>query len=101
MPDFDTRGPQGTNEPSKLRIPSISNRLRNLLIATWPRIGSIANRVRSLLIANRFRTLLVSGGILMLVVTVPVGLSVYSSGGMVARQHKGADVNSNPQTGGC
>ena len=62
MPDFDTRTPQEPNEPNRLPIMSIANRVRNLLIAT------------------RLRTLLIGGGtLLFVVVAVPVGLLIYSS----------------------
>lgn len=89
MPDFDTRRPQKSNDPDKVRISLLANKLRALLIATRPRIQLIANRFRSLLIANRLRTLLISGGVLLFVVAaIPVGLLVYSSSGM-GEQQKG------------
>jgi hypothetical protein len=65
MPEFNARTPQEANEPNKLPIVSIANRVRNLLIAT------------------RLRTLLIGGGILLfVVVAVPVGLLIYPSSGL-------------------
>jgi Tol biopolymer transport system component len=55
MPNFDTRTPQEPDEPNELRSRSLTNRVRNPLIAT------------------RLRTLLVGGGVLWFVVA---GLSV-------------------------
>ena len=66
MPDFDTRKPRGHNEPNRVRIQVVANKLRTVLIATRPRL----------------RTLLVGGGVfLFVIVAVPAGLLMYSSGG--------------------
>jgi uncharacterized protein YjbI with pentapeptide repeats len=82
MPDFDTRKPLEPNEPNRLRIPLIANRLRVLLITTKRRIQSIANELRSLLLANKVRISLVGGVILLLVgAAFTVGLPLYSSSG--------------------
>jgi Tol biopolymer transport system component len=80
MPDFDTRKPQESNEPSRSRIRSIANRLSSLLSASKIRIQSIARTIRRPLMANRNRTLLIGGGLLFVMVAVPVGLLIYSSG---------------------
>jgi TolB protein len=64
MPDFDTRQPQESDEPNGLRSRSLTNRVRNSLIA------------------NRLRTLLIGGGITLFVgVGISVGLVMYSLGG--------------------
>src|SRR5829696_1954116 len=64
MPDFDTRQPQESDEPNGLRGRSLTNRVRNSLIA------------------NRLRTLLIGGGITLFVgVGIFVGLVMYSFGG--------------------
>jgi len=64
MPDFDTRQPQESDEPNGLRGRSLTNRVRNSLIA------------------NRLRTLLIGGGITLFVgVGISVGLVMYSFGG--------------------
>ena len=82
MPDFDTRKRLESNEPNRLRIPLIANRLRVLLITTKLRIQSIANGLRSLLLANKVRISLVGGVILLLVgAAFTVGLPTYSSSG--------------------
>jgi Tol biopolymer transport system component/uncharacterized protein YjbI with pentapeptide repeats len=82
MPDFDTRKPPEPNEPNRLRIPLIANRLRVLLITTKLRIQSIANGLRSLLLANKVRISLVGGVILLLVgAAFTVLLPIYSSSG--------------------
>jgi len=112
MPDFNTRKPQEPNEPNRLHIQLVANKLCTLLIATRPRMRLIANKlrslsmaskgrfvsiakkVRSLLVANRLRTLLIGGGILLLVVAaVPVGLLIYSSSGMGDQQQEGRIVS--------
>ena len=54
MPDFDTRTPQESNEPT--------------------------NRVRTQVVANKLRTLLIGGGILLFAVMIPVGLFISSPG---------------------
>ena len=65
MPDFDTQKPQESDEPNGLRSRSLTNRVRNSLIA------------------NRLRTLLIGGGVLMfVVVAVPVGLLIYPYSGL-------------------
>jgi hypothetical protein len=67
MPDFDTRQPQEPDEPNGLGSRSLTNRVRNSLIAT------------------RLRTLLIGGGILLFVVVgISVGLVMYSFGGLDA-----------------
>ncbi len=62
MLDFDTRTPQEPNEPDRVRI------------------QGVANRVRKLLIASRLRTLLIGGGTLLFVVAA-VSVGVLSAGG--------------------
>jgi hypothetical protein len=90
MPDFDTRRPQESDEPGRLRawsnasgqrIPLIAERLRALLSAGKRRILLAARRFRALLVANRFRTLFVGGGLLLCVVAISVGLLISASGG--------------------
>src|ERR687894_347384 len=82
MPDFDTRRPQESNEPSRLRIQLIANKIRTLLMAYKPRILSIASSLRSMSTANRLRTMLISGGVLLFVVgTVPMVLLLYPFSG--------------------
>src|SRR5215212_6467928 len=94
MPDFNTRKPQEPNEPNRLHIQLIANKLRSLSMASKGRFVSIAKKVRSLLVANRLRTLLIGGGILLLVVAaVPVGLLIYSSSGMGDQQQEGRIVS--------
>jgi Tol biopolymer transport system component len=107
MPDFNTRKPQEPNEPNRLgislladklralliaskhRTPLIVNRSRSLLTAGKQRVVLIADGLRSLLVAHRLRTLLISGGILFFVVAVvPVGLLIYSSSGMGDQQQE-------------
>jgi hypothetical protein len=97
MPDFDTRKPQEPNDPNKLGVALLADKLRTLLIANKHRILLIANRIRTLLIASkrrvlliaerlptllvahRLRILLLSGGILLFVAAVPTGFLIYSS----------------------
>jgi DNA-binding XRE family transcriptional regulator len=66
MPDFDTRKPQGSNEPNRVRTTLIANRLRGLLRAGKLRFLSMGSTLRSSLMANKLRTLLI-GGILLIV----------------------------------
>ena len=80
MPDFDTRTPQGSNEPNRPRMTSITNRLSSLLSASKFRILSIASALRRSVIASRYRSLFV-GGVLLFAVAAPVGLLIYSFGG--------------------
>jgi hypothetical protein len=58
MPDFDTRGPQEPDEPNGLRSRSLTDRVRNSLIA------------------NRLRTLLIGGGVLLFAVVAVSALAV-------------------------
>jgi Tol biopolymer transport system component/uncharacterized protein YjbI with pentapeptide repeats len=82
IPDFDTRTPQEPDEPNRLRNPLIAYRLRALLTTTKRRIQSIANGLRSLVLANKVRTSLLGGVILLLVgPAFTVGLPLYSSSG--------------------
>jgi len=81
MPDFDTRKPQGSDEPNSPRIQSIANRLSSLLTASKPRLLSMASTVRDSLIANRLRSLLIGGVLLFVIAAVPVGLLLYSVSG--------------------
>jgi hypothetical protein len=69
MPDFDTQTPQEPNEP---------NKLRTHWNATKGRIALIATRVRNLVIANRLRTPLIRGALLLLALALPIGLLIYS-----------------------
>jgi hypothetical protein len=69
MPDFDTKTPQEPNEP---------NKLRTHWNATKGRIALIATRVRNLVIANRLRTSLIGGALLLLALALPIGLLIYS-----------------------
>src|SRR5215217_6670525 len=88
MPDFDTRKPQGSNEPNRPRMTSITNRLSSLLSASTFRILSIASALRRSVIANRYRRLIANryrslfvGDVLLFAVAAPVGLLIYSFGG--------------------
>ena len=63
MPDFDTRKPLEPNEPNRLRIPLIANRLRVLLITTKRRIHvwllyHSGNRGQYVDLRNHFRSFL-------------------------------------------
>ena len=79
MPDFDTRKPQGSNEPNRPRMTLIANRLSRLLSASKVRILSIASTLRRFLMANRLRTLLIGGGMMLFVAAAALGLLIYSS----------------------
>jgi Tol biopolymer transport system component len=107
MPDFDTRRPQESDEPGRLRawsnasgqrIPLIAERLRALLSAGKRRILLAARRFRALLVANRFRTLFVGGGLLLCVVAISVGLLISASGG--ADHQEQAEAGSSSGQGG-
>jgi Tol biopolymer transport system component len=78
MPDFNTRKPQGSNQPNRSRLSSTANGLRGLLTTGKLRILLMAGTIRRFLVANRRRTLLVGGGIVLFVVAVPLGLIIYS-----------------------
>jgi Tol biopolymer transport system component len=104
--DFDTRTPQEPKRTIRLRIAVIANKLRTLSIATRPRIQLIVHKLRNLpiasklhtltmantlrgsLMANRLRSLLIGGVLLFVAVAAPVGLLIYSSGGMGDQQQK-------------
>jgi Tol biopolymer transport system component len=78
MPDFDTRKPLGSDEPNRSRMPSSANGLRGLLTTIKLRIALLAGMVRRLSMANRRRTLLIGGSVVLFVVAVPLGLIIYS-----------------------
>lgn len=80
MPDFDTREPQGSNEPRRSRVRSIANRLSGLLRAGKLRILSTAGALRRLLAANRFLGLSVGWILLFALAVIAVGLLVRSLG---------------------
>src|SRR5215211_2732938 len=93
MPDFDTRTPQESNQRNRPRIPLIaSRRLGSLLSASKRRILWMASTLRRTLIANRNRSLLI-GGVILLVVAAPVGLLNYSFGGFGHPQQEAEYLN--------
>lgn len=92
MPDFDTRKPQGSNEPYRVRTTLIANRLRGLLRAGKLRFLSMASTLRSSLMANRLRTLLIGGILLIVIVAAPAGLLIYSLGGFSRPQQDARQV---------
>jgi hypothetical protein len=81
MLDFDTRKPQGSNEPNRVRTTLIANRLRGPLHAGKLRFLSMGSTLRSSLMASRLRTLLIGGIFLIVMVAAPAGLLIYSLGG--------------------
>jgi hypothetical protein len=60
MRDFNTRKPEGPNEPNRLGIPLIANKLRTLLIANKFHIQLIENRLRNLFNTSKGRMLLIA-----------------------------------------
>jgi hypothetical protein len=95
MPDFDTRRPRQQEEPSQLRIASITNKIRTMLVAAKLRGALIASKLRTTLLASRLRILLIGGGIYLFVVAVPVGLLIYSPSWLGNQQQKVVDKASN------
>jgi hypothetical protein len=56
MPDFDTQTPpERRDRPIRLRIGSMANMFRGLLVASKPHILSIVSRLRTLLITSKPR----------------------------------------------
>src|SRR5215203_5514403 len=84
MPDFETRTPQGSNEPHRPRMTLIANRLSRLLIAS---------KLSHSLMANRDRSLLVGGVLLFVLVAASVGLLIYSFGGFGHPQQEAEYLN--------
>jgi Tol biopolymer transport system component/uncharacterized protein YjbI with pentapeptide repeats len=78
--DFDTRKPQGSDEPNRPRNTLIANKLRRLLSASKPRILAIASTIRHSLMANRPRSLLLGAILLFVIAPATVGLLIYSFG---------------------
>jgi Tol biopolymer transport system component len=117
MPDFDTRKPPEPNEPSRLPNAVIADKFRTLLSAARPRIALVANKLRNLpiaskrrtllmantlrgsLMANRLRSLLIGGVLLFVALAVPVGLLIYSSGGLGDKQQKAEHAKPEPSGG--
>lgn len=93
MPDFETRTPQGSNEPHRPRMTLIANRLSRLLSASKLRILSIASTLSHSLMANRDRSLLVGGVLLFVLVAASVGLLIYSFGGFGHPQQEAEYLN--------
>jgi len=80
MPDFDTRKPQRPNEPNRPRVPLLVNRLRGLLTASKHRNQSMAGTLSRSLMANKLRSLLIGGVLLLVIAPTLVGLLIYSFG---------------------
>jgi Tol biopolymer transport system component len=78
MPDFDTRKPQGSDEPNRPRMTLIENRLSRLLSASKVRILSIAGPLGRSLMANKLRSLLIGGVLLFVIAPALVGLLIYA-----------------------
>ena len=85
MPDFDTRKPQGSNEPNRPPMTLLANRLSRLLSASKGRILSMAGMLRHSLMANKLRSLLL-GAILLF------GLLIYSSSELADGGQKVTDL---------
>lgn len=88
MPDFDTRTPQGSDEPNKSRLSSTINGLRGLLTASKLRIRLMAGTLRRFLMTNGRRTLLIGGGIVLFVAAATLGLIIYSSSELAGGDQK-------------
>jgi uncharacterized protein YjbI with pentapeptide repeats len=91
--DFDTRKPQGSDEPNRPRIPLIANRLSRLLSASKVRILSMAGTLRRSLMANKLRSLLLGAILLFVVAPASVGLFIYSFGGFGYPQQEAEYLN--------
>jgi len=88
MPDFDTRKPQGSNEPNRPPMTLLANRLSRLLSASKGRILSMAGMLRHSLLANKLRSLLIGGVLIFVIAPALVGLLIYSFGGFPLRSRK-------------
>jgi uncharacterized protein YjbI with pentapeptide repeats/Tol biopolymer transport system component len=93
MPDFDTRKPQGSNEPNRPRMTLIANRLSTLLSASKDRILSMAGTLRRSLMSNKLRSLLVGGVLLFVIAPALVGLFIYTFSGFGYPQQKAEYLN--------
>jgi hypothetical protein len=93
MPDFDTRKPQGSDEPNRPRLPLAADRLRSLSSGGKRRILSRASTLRRSLMANRNRSLLISGVFSFVIVAAPAGVLIYSLGGFGYPQQGGRQVD--------
>jgi Tol biopolymer transport system component len=91
--DFDTRKPQGSDEPNRPRMTLLANRLRGLLTASKHRILSMASTLRHSLIANKHRSLLISGVLLLVIAPALVGLLIYSFGGFPHPQQEARQLD--------
>src|SRR5215210_4690933 len=78
MPDFDTRKPQGSDEPNRPRMTLIANRLSRLLSASKVRILSIADTLSHSLMANKLRSVLLGAVLLLVIAPASVGLLMYT-----------------------
>jgi hypothetical protein len=95
MPDFnfDTRKPQGSDEPNRPRLSSsTANGLRGLLTASKLRILLVAGTLRRFLTVNRRRTLLIGGGIVLFAAAATLGLLIYSSIELAGGDQKDNDL---------
>src|SRR5215216_665487 len=104
--DFDTRKPQGSDEPNRPRMTLLANRLSRLLSAGKLRMLSMASTLRRFFMANKYRTLLIGGGIVLFMVAAALGLSIYSSSELASGvqkdndlQHKVEDAKLTPLAG--
>ena len=83
-PDFNTRKPQGSNEPNGPRIRSVAHTLSSLLSAST---------IRRSLIANINRSLLIGGVLIFVIIAAPVGLLIYTFGGFPHPQQEAEYLN--------
>src|SRR5215216_5710379 len=104
--DFDTRKPQGSDEPNRPRMTLLANRLSRLLSAGKLRMLSMASTLRRFFMANKYRTLLIGGGIVLFMVAAALGLSIYSSSELASgvqkvndQQQKTEDASLTPLEG--
>jgi hypothetical protein len=91
--DFDTRTPQGSDEPNRPRMRLIANKLSSLLSAAKLRILSIAGTLRRSVIANKLRSLFLGGVVLFVIAPAFVGLFIYTFGGFDYPQQEAAYLN--------
>jgi hypothetical protein len=95
--DFDTRKPQGSDEPNRSRMRLIANRLSRLLSSAKLRILSMTSTLRHSLMANRNRSLVIGGALLFAIVAAPVGVLIYPVGGFGHPEQGERQVFDHPQ----
>ena len=93
MPDFDTRKPQGSNEPNRPPMTLLANRLSRLLSASKGRILSMAGMLRHSLLANKLRSLLIGGVLIFVIAPALVGMFIYSFWGFSPPQQEARELD--------